>query len=228
MLDVGGCIYDDDRYAQALLQATRELAGGPVDEQEFWDIYDRQRQAQGGLSSAVAERFIPGGDSQQLSKLAGSYLDYTVSSLYPDVKPTLTALATRYKLGVVANQGAKVIEALRRDGLMGYFSVVATPENVGARKPDPRMWRWALDQAGVPASRAVHVGNRLDNDVRAAKKAGLYTVWLLRGEAPPAPTVEQLTEADAVITAFAGVPGALVSIGSTGGSKAAVPAGSRD
>ena len=36
------------------------------------------------------------------------------------------------------------------------------------------------------------VGDRLDNDIAAAKQHGLRTVWLLRGEAPDEPTDEQL------------------------------------
>ncbi len=224
MIDVGGCVYDDDPWALAVLRAARELSGSDVDEAEFWSTYDRQRQAQGGsLSRTVAERFVPGGDPDQLSELAKRHLDVTVSSLYPDAKPTLAALASRYKLGAVVNPRDAQIGALRRDGLMEHFAVVVHPEQVDAKTPDPRMWRRALEETGVSAGRAVHVGNRIDNDVRPAKQAGLRTIWLLRGEAPPSPTIEQLAEPDAVVTTFSGVPNALVSIASTD-----VFAGSRD
>jgi len=210
-----GAIYDDDRWSLAVLRAARELADGPVDEAEFWETYDARRQAQvGSLSGAVAERFIPGGDPDRLRELAGRYVEFDVSSLYPDAKPTLAALATRYKLGVVANPREKMIQALRRDGLMEYFDVVATPGQVGSKTPVPRMWRQALEEVGVRADRAVHVGNRLDNAIRPAKEASLHTIWLLRGEAPPSPTVEQLAEPDALVTSFSGVPNALVGISS--------------
>jgi MIP family channel proteins len=213
MISPGGAIYDDDRWALAVLRAAREMADGPVEEAEFWETYDARRQAQSGsLSRAVAERFIPGGDADQLRELAGRYVEFDVSALYPDAKPTVAALASRYKLGVVANPREKMIKALRRDGLMQYFTVVASPEQVGARTPQPRMWRRALDEVDVPANRAVHVGNRMDNDVRPAKEAGLHTIWLLRGEAPPSPTLEQLAEPDAIVTTFSGVPNALVGI----------------
>jgi putative hydrolase of the HAD superfamily len=221
MIDPGGAIYDDDRWAEAVLGAARELSGRDVDEAEFWQTYDEHRQTPGGsLSRAVAQRFVPGGDPDRLREIAARDVEFTASSLYPDAKPTLAALATRYKLGVVANPSEKFIKALRRDGLMEYFDVVATPEQVGSKTPVPRMWRQALEEVGVQANRAVHVGNRLDTAVRPAKEAGLHTIWLLRGEAPPSPTVEQLTEPDAVVTTFSGVPNALVGISS--GASAAV------
>jgi MIP family channel proteins len=210
MLDVGGTMYDDDCFAQALLRATQELAGGRFSEVEFWHLYDEARQSQSALREALAERFLDG-DSSRLSERAESIVEYAPSALYPDVKPTLDLLATRYKLGV-ASQNDPTIEALKRDGLFDYFSVVATPASAGANKTDVKMWKWALDQAGVPAGRAVHVGNRLDSDIRPPKSVGMRTIWLLRGEAPPSPTVEQLSEPDAVVTSFSGVPNALAGM----------------
>lgn len=213
MLDVGGTIYDDECFAQALLEATRQLAGSRFDEREFWHLYDESRQDQSALREALADRFLDG-DSKRLSDLAESIVDYKPEAMYPDVKPTLELLSSRYKLGV-ASQNDPIVDALHRDGLTKYFSVIATPTTAGANKTDPRFWRWALDRAGVPADRAVHVGNRLDSDIRPTKQTGMRAVWLLRGESPLSPTVEQLSECDAVVTSFSGVPNALVGISSS-------------
>jgi putative hydrolase of the HAD superfamily len=215
MVDAGGCIYDDDSWALAVLKAARQLTGGDgIDETEFWSVYDAQRQAQGGsLSRTVATRFLSSGDPEELNKLARSHYEVPAASMYPDARPTLAALATKYKLGVVANPSEQHIAALKRDGLMKYFAVVVHPEQVDlAKTPEPRMWKRALEETGVRADRAVHVGNRIDNDIRPAKQAGLHTIWLLRGEAPPSPTIEQLTEPDAIVTTFSGVLNALVAI----------------
>jgi putative hydrolase of the HAD superfamily len=212
ILDVGGTIYDDDCYAQALLKATRELAGAAFDEPAFWRAYDEQRQAQSGsLRRAVADRFLAG-ERKRLNELAQHHLEYPASALYADVRPTLEALASRYKLGVVTNQHDQVLPALRRDGLADLFTVIATADSAGVEKPDLGIWRWALDQAEVSADRVVHVGNRLDADVRPAHRLGMRAVWLLRGDVPPSPTVEQLSEPDAVVTSFSGVPSALAGM----------------
>lgn len=211
MLDVGGTIYDDDCWAQALVHATQELAGSRFDETAFWHLYDKARQSQTSLNEALAARFLDG-DSKQLNDRTEAIVEYPPSALFSDVKPTLDLLATRYKLGVATNQNTSSTEALKRDGLLDYFSVVATPASAGANKTDVKLWKWALDQAGVPAGLAVHVGNRLDSDIRPAKAVGMRAVWLLRGEAPPSPTVEQLSEADAIVTSFSGVPSALAGM----------------
>ncbi|HEY0934260.1 MAG TPA: HAD family hydrolase, partial [Trebonia sp.] len=99
--------------------------------------------------------------------------------------------------------------ALERDGIALFIDVWAISDDVGAEKPDPRIFQHALREADVLARDAVHVGNRLDTDVRGAHRVGLRSVWVLRGEAPPEPTLAQRDEPDAVIANLAELPAVL-------------------
>ncbi|MDP8970684.1 MAG: HAD family hydrolase [Actinomycetota bacterium] len=205
LFDVGGTLYDDDCFAQALHKAVRDLAGD-VDDAEFWAAYDAQRQqAKGSLRTTLADRFV-GGRRDELVERARAHWEYPTSALYSDVRPVLSALAQRYRLGIVANSRENVLDALERDGVRELFIVTALADQVGVEKPDPRIFEHALRQAGVSPERAVYVGNRLDTDIRPAQKLGMRGVWMLRGEAPPAPSDRQLTEPDAVITSLTGLP----------------------
>jgi polyol permease family len=209
LFDLGGTIYDDETFTRALLRAAREL-NPALEEHEFWAVYDEQRgQSSGSLRTAIAKRCVPGSDRATLVALAKKYWEYPVSALYPDVKPVLRTLAPRFKLGLVANAAAAAKKALRRDGLDRLFAVIILSEEAGIEKPDEAIFRSALEQAGVPADRAIHVGNRLDNDIRPAQRIGMKAIWLLRGDAPPAPTLEQLCEPDAVIISLNGLGVAL-------------------
>ena len=209
LLDVGGPIYDDASYARALLAGLRDLVG-TVDEDKFRTVYDRQRQRQAGsLRQALTDRFLGGGDRGRLTEMAARHWRYGTEDLHDDVLPVIGALAGRYRLGVVANQRSQVRQALERDGVAPFIDVWAISDDVGAEKPDPRIFQHALRSAGVLARDAVHVGNRLDTDVRGAHRVGLRTVWVLRGEAPPAPTPEQRGEPDAVITGLSELPAVL-------------------
>jgi polyol permease family/HAD superfamily hydrolase (TIGR01549 family) len=209
LFDLGGTIYDDSTYTRALLRAVHDINPN-VQEQEFWAVYDEERmRASGSLRTAIANHFVPNRDRERLTTLARRYWEYPASALYPDVKPALKALAAQFKLGLVANSGEAAVRALRRDGLHDLFHVIALADIVGIEKPDERIFQYALDKAGIQASRTVHVGNRLDSDIRPAKKLGLRTVWILRGDAPPAPTLEQLAEPDAIVISLIGVPKAL-------------------
>ncbi|WP_349017154.1 RbtT/DalT/CsbX family MFS transporter [Streptomyces luteolus] len=214
LFDVGGTLYDDDCFAQALHRAVRELAeestpgaGGPDwDDAEFWAVYDAQRErGTGSLRTAMAKRYAPGRD-EELARRARKHWQYPADALYQDVKPVLTALSGRYRLGIVANSPTTVLDALRRDGLLDLFDVTVLAEQIGVRKPDVTAFQYALREAGVSADRVLYVGNRLDTDIRPAHRVGMRAVWMLRGEAAPAPTQAQLAEPDAVLTTLTGLP----------------------
>ena len=100
----------------------------------------------------------------------------------PDAVPILEELSRRgIKLGVIANQNPGTERRLADWDLLRYFQVVAASAELGAAKPDPAIFRWALAKAGCPARNAVMVGDRLDNDIAPANRLGMHTVRILRG-----------------------------------------------
>lgn len=225
LFDIGGTVYDDNCYARALLAAVQEL-NPSVSEPDFWTAYDNQRDSNtGSMRTALATAFT-GGDRAELSAAAARHWDYPDDAIYQDVMHTFAALSQHYKLGVVANSGENVLTSMDRDGIAPYISVIALAHQVGYEKPDRRIFEYALREAGVPASRAVFVGNRLDTDIRPARSLGMRTVWMLRGEAPPAPTSTQLDEPDAVITSLTGLPVVLRRLAGLGAVAERAPSGS--
>ena len=213
-LDVGGPIYDDENFVVAVLRALDELraeqGAGPVDREAFRDIYRRIREQQGGsLRTALATELL--GDAElrrELHERTRVHWVHPEGSMYDDVLPFLRQLHGRVTVGVLANQEAPVIDALRRDGVGNLVDVWGISAIVGHEKPSPELFEWALDRAGTDARHSVHVGNRLDTDVRPAQALGLGTVWVTRGEAPDHPTAEQLAEPDLAVrdlTTLAGV-----------------------
>jgi putative hydrolase of the HAD superfamily len=125
------------------------------------------------------------------------------------VIPVLEELRGRFRLGVIANQPGEVRTAMRRDGLESFFEVWGVSDELGVGKPDPRLFELAARTAGVAAATAVMVGDRLDYDVRPAKRVGMRAIWMLRGEAPDRPTPAQLAEADGSVRSLADLPAEL-------------------
>lgn len=210
-LDVGGVLYDDGVYSRALLLALREL-GADVSEEAFDTEYEACRRAQNGsFRERLTARFLgAGADVREVEARASAHWRYPPEALEPDVRPCLEALAGEgYRLGVIANQPSAVREAMRRDGIDRFFEIWGVSDDLGIDKPDPRIFEHALAAAGVPPGLAAMVGDRLDYDVRPARQFGMRAVWVLRGEAPPDPTPEQLAEADTVVRSLAELPEAL-------------------
>ena len=209
--DVGGPIYDDENFVAAVLIALDDLLAEdgrpPADRAAVRTIYDRVRVAQAGsFRTALAVEILR--DAARRAELHDRTRDHwrhPTGTLYPDAGDLLRALHGRVVTGILANQEASVVDALTRDGLSPFIDVWGVSAAVGHEKPSPEFFRWALDQAGVPPERAVHIGNRLDTDVRPAKALGLGTVWVLRGDAPDHPTDAQLAEPDLTVDTLDGL-----------------------
>jgi len=99
------------------------------------------------------------------------------------------ALAGRTRIGVVTNN--TLAEQRKRLVFLGLDRVVdplITSEEVGVQKPDPALFRAALERGGVAPEQAVMVGDSWAMDVVGARASGIRPVWFNRFRlASPAP-----------------------------------------
>jgi len=104
--------------------------------------------------------------------------------LLPDVLPALDALAHRgVRLAVVSNWDCSLPGVLADLGVADRFAAVVVSAVVGAAKPDPGIFRYALERLGVSAARALHCGDRPEYDCAGARAAGLRAVLIDRAGA---------------------------------------------
>ena len=97
--------------------------------------------------------------------------------LYPHVRAVLDVLRAHLPLAVVTDaQTANARGELHQVGLLGYFDPIVVSGDHGFRKPDARLFRYALDALGVAPEQAVHVGNDMYRDVFGACEVGVRTV----------------------------------------------------
>jgi putative hydrolase of the HAD superfamily len=105
---------------------------------------------------------------------------------YDEVPAALRALrAAGHRLVVVSNWDVSLHEMLRDAGLRGLVDAAISSAEAGAAKPDPAIFRRALELAGEPAADALHAGDSLEYDVFGALAAGLRAALLVRGGGAP-------------------------------------------
>lgn len=95
---------------------------------------------------------------------------------YDDAMEVLEIWSRHYRLAAVSNGNADVF----RTALGKYFDVALGASTFGAAKPDPRIFHAACEKLGVPPAEVLHVGDDLELDVLAARRAGLQSAWLCR------------------------------------------------
>ncbi len=184
-LDIGNVLLNDDP-AMALIY--RELhrrictAGYRV---SFADLLGERealiRERGAEHWSLLARRYLGETGHRLLMERCASMIraDYMAChAMIPGMEAAVRELSRRYRLGVIANQLREVSAALDRTGLGERIEVRAISEIIGLRKPDPAIYRWAMEEAGCEPREAVMVGDRLDNDIAPARAVGLWTILL--------------------------------------------------
>jgi putative hydrolase of the HAD superfamily len=116
--------------------------------------------------------------------------------------------ASGLKLSIVCDIGLTpspvVRRHLQRQGLLELFGSWAFSDEVGCYKPDPRIFKSALEGLGcVDPSRVAHVGDRLRTDVAGARALGMRTVRYTGVYDDPEP---HSLEADVVLRDYGDLP----------------------
>jgi putative hydrolase of the HAD superfamily len=94
----------------------------------------------------------------------------------------LSRLAERYRLGIVSNFYGNLAAVCAGAGLAPHLSVVVDSAVAGFEKPDPRIFRAALDALGASPEEAIFVGDSMPRDMEGARRLGMAHVWLAPGK----------------------------------------------
>ena len=102
----------------------------------------------------------------------------TKTRLFPNAHTTLAYLQKQYTLSIITNGFEEVqFRKLKNSHLDSYFNHVITSEQAGSKKPDPEIFKYALQQVGAEASQSVMIGDDLEVDILGAMQAGMDAVF---------------------------------------------------
>ena len=98
----------------------------------------------------------------------------------PDAPRVVEELKRRgLLLAVISNtEDGRLRDALTAAGVADRFDLLVDSHHVGVRKPDPAIFRYALERLGVEAAEAAFVGDSYAHDALPARAAGLRAVLL--------------------------------------------------
>jgi putative hydrolase of the HAD superfamily len=96
-----------------------------------------------------------------------------VWELYPEVPEVLRQLKPGFRLAVVSNFDGRLRLILQHLGISKYFKRVFVSSEIGADKPDPKIFRCALKLIELKPNEVLHVGDDRERDWKAASEAGL-------------------------------------------------------
>jgi putative hydrolase of the HAD superfamily len=191
-------------FGPALGEAPPPLAAGTEDEvaareKAFWRDLVATIVARARREPVRPETFEP-----YFEALYDHFATAAAWEAYPDTAPALARLKGSGRLvALLTNYDTRVFRLLESLGLGAAFDSVTIPSLAGAAKPSSAIFERALARHGLSAAHAVHVGDSVDEDVKAAEAAGLRGVLLDRGGRLAGASVrcriESLDELDGVL-----------------------------
>lgn len=106
---------------------------------------------------------------------------FLAQSVYPEVATALAALRPHYQLGLITNGAPDLQRAkFQKSQLEPYFDVAIVSGEIGIGKPDPAIFRHALQMLSARPEEAVMIGDSLSRDIDGAHNAGMRGLLIKR------------------------------------------------
>ena len=119
-------------------------------------------------------------DRDNFFEVAYEHFAEPVWELYPEVHGVLEELAPHFRLAVISNFDGRLRFILQNLGISKYFAHVFISSELGADKPNPFIFRRALEVTGFAVDEVLHAGDDPERDWAAASGAGLAVFRLDR------------------------------------------------
>lgn len=226
LFDLDDTLFDHHRSAAAALARVHERFAGSVAFEQFEAHHVRYLEEMHievlagriDLDDARRERFrrvfAALGVEMSDEAVAGAASAYRSGYLaerraMDGAAELLAALAPRVRIGIVSNNLLdEQQDKLEFCGLTRYVDALIVSGDVGISKPEPGIFRIALERLGVSASEAVMLGDSWPADVVGARRAGIRAIWFNRLRQPKAaePWADEILEINALIPADCVVP----------------------
>ena len=112
--------------------------------------------------------------------LSEEYITYLANhnALFENAIPVLEYLQPKYKMHIITNGFEEVQHRkLRNSNLLPFFDEIITSEKVGVKKPNPKIFEYALDITGASNTESVMIGDNFEADILGAKNMGMQVIF---------------------------------------------------
>jgi putative hydrolase of the HAD superfamily len=114
-----------------------------------------------------------------IDTIAKEYIDYLAdfNHLFDGTFEILDYLNDKYQLHIITN-GFEEIQSkkMMNSNIYHYFDKVITSESVGVKKPNPRVFNYALELANAKKEHSIMIGDNIEADILGALNAGLQAI----------------------------------------------------
>ena len=151
---------------------------------DYWKLYREEKVTKealryGRLKDAFNAININVEDDM-INHLSVAYIDHltTFNHLFDGTLDILNYLRDKYELHIITN-GFEEAQERKMDNanIKSYFKTITNSEMVGVKKPNPKIFNFALDSAKASPTESVMIGDSLEADIEGAHSIGMETIY---------------------------------------------------
>ncbi len=166
---------------------------------QLWDDYNLGKIDKQGLRRERFPRIFThaGGNAAAIpAPFEEDFMHRTSSKphLFPYSKEILDYLIKKYRVHLITNGfNESQAKKMNSSGLNGYFELIVTSETTGHKKPDPRIFYYALEQLQADAADFLMIGDNPNSDILGAQRASIDQVYFNpEGKETPIPATYEI------------------------------------
>lgn len=132
---------------------------------------------------------------QDIDLISNEYLDRLPENnhLFDGTFEILDYLKSKYTLHIITNGFAEVQDRkMSNSNLKPYFATITNSEMAGVKKPDPKIFEYALNLANANKATSIMIGDSLDADVQGALDFGLDAIFFGENNTELLPAIKQV------------------------------------
>jgi putative hydrolase of the HAD superfamily len=151
---------------------------------DLWERYKKQEISKEELNFRrfYESLLLYNIDDSTLAKEIGAvYINLSPqkTTLYPKTHEILESLRNNYQLHIITNGFEEVqYVKIEKSGLEKYFDKIITSERAGYKKPDRRIFDFALQETGADISNSIIIGDDPEADIMGAREMGMDQIWV--------------------------------------------------
>ncbi len=151
---------------------------------EYWKLYREEKVTKqalryGRLKDAFDAINVEVEDDM-INHLSVAYIDHltTFNHLFDGTVEILNYLKDKYELHIITNGFEEAQERkMHNANIKSYFKTITNSEMVGVKKPNPKIFNFALDSAKANSTESVMIGDSLEADIEGAHNIGMETIY---------------------------------------------------
>ena len=96
--------------------------------------------------------------------------------LEPGAMTSMTHLARTKKLGIISNFDSRLTDVLTALGIRALLQQLTIPRLAGEAKPEPEIFRYAMNEVGADPSECLYVGDEYEDDYSGPRAVGMQAL----------------------------------------------------